>query len=147
MQEPWYELALKIIGAMALITPLVIWVAGRGRKKAGVDISKTEREADKLSIEKYLVELNVSEIIDRKAEVIENKYKDIIFSMQKEHFEIKKDMQGRLEKEMKIRIEAEQENEILKNELHLLRQTSDDQDRKIEELTKKVTQLEKNGNH
>jgi hypothetical protein len=143
--EPWYELALKIIGAIALLTPLLMWIFNRGSKKAGVDISKTEREADKLSIEKYLVELNVSEIIDKKAEVIENKYKDIIFSMQKEHFEIKKDMQGRLEKEMKIRIEAEQENEILKNELHLLRETSNDQSRKIAELTKKVNQLEKNG--
>jgi hypothetical protein len=58
-------------------------------------LSKIERESKKINVEQYLVELNVQEIINKKAEAIEDKYKDVIFNMQREHFEIKKDIQGK----------------------------------------------------
>jgi hypothetical protein len=139
----WFALGSQILVSLGVIWAIVQYFLNRGRKRANVDISRVERESGKFQAERYLVELNVSELIDKKAQIIEEKYKDIIFNMQKEHFEIKKDMQGRLEKEMKIRIEAEQENEILKNELALIREQSDNQDVKIAELTRKVKELEK----
>lgn len=138
----WVGEGLKYLGLLGLVWAIAQYFLNRGRRQASALISKTEKEANKTVVEKYLVELNVNELIEKKAEQIEVKYKDIIFSMQKEHFEIKKDIQGRLEKEMKARIEAEQENEILKNELHLIKQKSTDQDRKIEELNKKVSSIE-----
>lgn len=143
MKETWFDDGLKIWGALCLAIPVILWIVNRGKKKADVDISKTEREANKFQAEKYLVELNVSDLIDKKAAAIEEKYKDIIFNMQKEHFEIKKDYQGKMEKEMRARIEAEQENEILKNELQLIREKSDDQDRLLDQLRKEVDNLKK----
>jgi hypothetical protein len=141
-EAQWVKNALALMGLLGLFWGIAQYFLNRGRRQANALISKTEREAGKTVVEKYLVELNVNELIQKKADLIDEKYKDIIFSMQKEHFEIKKDIQGRLEKEMKARIEAEQENEILKNELHLIKQKSSDQDYKIEELTKKVSHLE-----
>lgn len=141
MKETWFSIASQLIVSLGVVWAIIQYFLNRGRKRAGVDISKVEREANKFQAEKYLVELNVSDLIDKKAQVLEDKYKDIIFSMQREHFEIKKDMQGRLEKEMKLRIEAEQENELLKNELHIIREKSDNQDRQIEDLRKEVNKL------
>jgi hypothetical protein len=114
MINEWFTLASKALVVLAALWGIIQYFLNKGRKKAYADLSKTEREADKFKAEKYLVELNVNEIIEKKAQLIELKYKDVIFNMQNEHFEIKKDIQGRLEKEMKRRIEAEQENEILK---------------------------------
>lgn len=146
MKETWFDDGLKLWGAICLALPVILWVINRGRAKANVDISRTEREANKFQAEKYLVELNVSDLIDKKAQAIEDKYKDILFNMQREHFEIKKDIQGRLEKEMKIRVEAEQENEILKNELQLIREKSEEQDRLLDQLRKEVDNLKKTNN-
>lgn len=120
---------------------LIQYFLNRSPRQATLNLSKTEREVEKNVVEKYLVELNVNELIKKEAHLIEEKYKDIIFNMQREHFEIKKDIQGRLEKEMKSRIEAEQENELLKNELHIIREKSDDQDRQIADLRKEVNKL------
>lgn len=144
MNAAWLRDSLAILGALGVMWTIAVYFLNRGRKQATATLSKTEEEAGKTVVERYLVELNVNELIDRKALAIEEKYKDIIFSMQREHFEIKKDIQGRLEKEMKSRIEANQENEILKNELSLMRQKSDDQDRKISELTNRVNELTRN---
>lgn len=139
--KEWYSNASQIIVALVALWSIFQYFLNRGQKQANVAISKTEKESNKLQAEKYLVELNVNEIIEKKAQLIEDKYKDIIFNMQREHFEIKKDIQGRLEKEMKARIEAEQENEILKNELHLIKQKSEDQDKQIEHLASEVDKL------
>jgi hypothetical protein len=54
---------------------------------------------------------------------------------------LKKTYKGRLEKEMKARIEAEQENEILKNELNIIKEKSEDQDKQIDELRREVNKL------
>jgi translation elongation factor EF-1beta len=144
----WLKDALAISGGLGILWTIAMYFLNRGRRQASAGISKTERETGKIEIEKYLLELNVQKIIDEKVKLIEIEYKDIIFNMQREHFQIKKDIQGRLEKEMKDRISAEEENVILKNELHTIKMKSQDQDRKIEELTQKVTSIEKNGaNH
>lgn len=139
--KEWYSNASQIIVALVALWSIFQYFLNRGQKQANVAISKTEKESNKLQAEKYLVELNVNELIDKKAQIIEDKYKDIIFNMQREHFEIKKDIQSRHEKEMKARIEAEQENEILKNELHLIKLKSEDQDRQIEHLASEVDKL------
>lgn len=135
----WLVNFFAFTGLGTVMTILWTWVVRKVlyKREDNAALSKTEREAKKINVEQYLVELNVQEIINKKAEAIEDKYKEVIFNMQREHFEIKKDMQGRLEKEMKSRIEAEQENEILKNELSILRD-------QVEDLSKKVKVLEKN---
>lgn len=137
----WFDVALRISGALALFGWLFTWLLNR--KKNNAETSKIERESNKSQAESYLFKLNVDEIIDKKAQLIELKYKDVIFNMQNEHFEIKKDIQGRLEKEMKRRIEAEQENEILKNELHMIKEKSDAQDEQIEILRNEINELKK----
>src|SRR5438477_3834722 len=93
---------------------LLMFFLSGGRRKAKLDMSSTETQVDRQRVEKFVVEFGVTELIKKEAKLIEDKYKDVIFNMQKEHYEIKLDMQGRLEKEMKMRIEAEQDNEILK---------------------------------
>lgn len=145
VNNAWLWNAFTIFGVTAFFGGLATLLLRRifYKKEDKISLSKIERESGKTVIERYLVELNVNELIEKKAEAIEEKYKDLIFNMQREHFEIKKDIQGRLEKEMKSRVEAEQENEILKNELHLIKQKSDDQDRKIDELSAMIKRLEK----
>jgi hypothetical protein len=144
--KEWFATASQILVAGGALWAIIQYFLNKGRKRAIVDISKVERESGKFQAERYLVELNVSELIDKKAQIIEEKYKDIIFNMQREHFEIKKDIQGRLEKEMKARIEAEQENEILKNELNIIKEKSEDQDRKSADQDKQIKQLQKEVN-
>src|SRR6478672_3873180 len=103
---------------------LMFFLTG-GRRKAKLDMSSTETKVDRDRVEKFVVEFGVTELIKKEAKLIEDKYKEIIANMVKEHYEIKLDMQGRLENEMKRRIEAEQDNEILKNELHIIRTKAD----------------------
>jgi hypothetical protein len=139
----WIVTAFAITGITTVLGLIGTWAVRKifYKREDNAALSKIERESKKINVEQYLVELNVQEIINKKAEAIEDKYKDVIFNMQREHFEIKKDIQGRLEKEMKARIEAEQENEILKNELNIIKEKSEDQDKHIEELRKEVNKL------
>ena len=106
------------------------------KREDNANLSKTERESSKTITEKYLVELNVNEIIEKKCQAIEEKYKDIIFSMQREHFDLQQGIKERLEKEMRARMEAEKENGLLKEKLQLM-------DDKIDELTEKLNELGK----
>jgi hypothetical protein len=139
----WIVTAFAITGLSTVLGLIGTWAVRKllYKREDNASVSKIERESKKINVEQYLVELNVQEIINKKAEAIEDKYKDVIFNMQREHFEIKKDIQGRLEKEMKARIEAEQENEILKNELNIIKEKSEDQDKQIDELRREVNKL------
>src|SRR6478752_2823728 len=96
----WLNTAERTLGVLAFAWVVLQYFLNKSRKQASANLSKTEREVEKHVVEKYLVELNVNELIKKEAKLIEDKYKDVIFNMQQEHYEIKLDMQGRLEKEM-----------------------------------------------
>lgn len=137
----WIELALKIIGVVSLMSAPVLWVLGRGRKQANVTISKSEGEVYKVMMENKLAEVHLNEIIDAKVEVSVTKFKNILWEAQKEHYEIKLEMQERLIKVLKEKNEVEQENQILKNELHEIREEYQTCLRQVEMLRKEVENL------
>jgi hypothetical protein len=93
----WIVTAFAITGITTVLGLIGTWAVRKifYKREDNASLSKIERESKKINVEQYLVELNVQEIINKKAEAIEDKYKDVIFNMQREHFEIKKDIQGK----------------------------------------------------
>lgn len=147
MSTSFLHTAAEVVGVCTFVWLVVQYFLNRRQRKA--DLSKTEGEVEKSRIESYLLQQNINDLVKKEAQLITNEYKDIIAEMQKEHYKIKMEWQGRLEKEMKARIESEQTAEILQNELHLIREEHqaclrqiDNQNKKIRELEEKVSILE-----
>jgi succinate dehydrogenase/fumarate reductase flavoprotein subunit len=139
--QPWYNVALQVYGAIMLGLPLLLWLLNRGRKQANTAISKTEGEIYKHIIENRLAELNIQEIIDKKTEQIEQKYEAILMNVTKEHFETKLKLQEKLESILKEKVVVERENELLHKELSTIKLEHEAQQREIDKLKKEVAQL------
>lgn len=141
MKETWFDLALKILGGLSLITTPTLWFLNRGRKQANVSISKTEAEVYKNLVENKLADLNLSEIIETKVQHHIDKFKNLLWDAQEEHYKVKLDMQERMIRTLKEKNEVEQENAMLKNELTEMREEHQSCIRQIDDLRKEVNKL------
>lgn len=141
------RLLVEILAAAVLIF-LAFWRKERAKadveiKKGIREVSKTEGEVYKTVVERQLVELKVNELIDARIVIIEEKYKNMLWNKEKEHYEVKLEMQQRLIESIKDKTEAVQENEILKNELEAIREQYDQQGIKIESQEKQIQRMQK----
>jgi DNA repair exonuclease SbcCD ATPase subunit len=130
----WLINFLVAVGITTLAN--ILWGKIFNRRENNANLSKTEQEVKKIALERYIVEANINDLVKREAKILDDNYKDLILKITREHFEVKDELQKRWEKEMKRRLEVEQDNEILRNELDTFRS-------KIDELTQKVKELEK----
>src|SRR5689334_2866083 len=112
MIPQWLSFALQILGGLSVLSGIVLFFLGKGRKQATVGISKTEAEVYKQLVENRLADLNLTEIIEKKVEHEVEKFKDMLWDAQKAHYEVKLEMQERQIKLLRERNEIEQENEL-----------------------------------
>jgi hypothetical protein len=106
----WLQLALMLWGGISLFL-LAFW--NKTRKTAIIGISKTEQEVIKQQLENKLAETKIYDLIELKVKTEIEEFKKIVFDQQQEHYKIKLDMQSRLEREMKARLEVEKERDTL----------------------------------
>lgn len=142
----WFDWAARIWMAVTGGAALFALFWRKERKQANATISKTENENYKQVLENKIAERHISEIIEADRKITENKYKEQAWDQQKEHYEVKLDIQEKLIKTLKANNELEQENEILKNELQTIREEYQSCHREVEALRKEVAELRKLNN-
>src|SRR5688500_6955216 len=142
----WVRVALEIIGAMAIFVAIFLAFYNRTRKQATVGISKTEGEVYKTIIENKLAEVNITEIIEKKVEQEVKPLKDMLWNREIEHYEVKKEMQERLMKEMDEKKVVMRENELLHNDIAIIRKEHDALQIQFNSLKKEVEKLKSNKN-
>lgn len=120
MSEPWWEFALKIIGTIAVLTPVVLWVANRGRKQANLAVSKTETEIYKQLVEKKLSELNIADIIEKRVDDKVNEFKRILWDATQRHYYEKMELKAELEESYKRNQELLGRVDKLEEQVHEL---------------------------
>lgn len=139
----WLSMALQVSGLLAIFIPVLLYFLNRGRKAANVGISKTEAEVYRTRAENILSELNINEIIEKKVKHEVDKFKEMLWDAQDTHYKVKLEIQERLIRALKDKKEMEQENEILKNELHEFREERGSLLQRIDTLEKEVAELQR----
>lgn len=147
MNQPWYNVALQVWGAIALGIPLLIWLLNKGRKQAVANVSKTEGEVYKNIIETKLAEVNITEIIEKKVEHEIQPLKEMLWNREKEHYEVKSEMQKRLQNELQEKEILVRENNMLHDEIAEIRKEYSILQLQFGKLQKEVDKLklDKNG--
>ncbi len=144
--KTWWELALEGFGIIFITSGLILAIFNRSRKVAGVTISKTEGEIYKNILEKRLAELNITEIIEQKVESEIKPLKEMLWNRELEHFEVKKEMQERLMKELEEKKVVMRENSLLHNEVETIRKEHELQAIEIDKLKQEVEILKRQSN-
>ena len=146
VSEPWWEVALKVVGLISILSGIFLAFYNRTRKQAGVSISKTESEVYKTIIENKLAEVNITEIIEKKVEYEIKPLKEMLWNREKEHYEVKREMQERLKNELDEKEILIKENEMLHGEIGLLRKEYNNLHLQFDNLKKEVDKLKINKN-
>jgi len=144
VNEMWWEVALKVLGSMTVCTAIFMAIYNRTRKQAKVTISKTESEVYKTIIENKLAEVNITEIIEKKVEYEIKPLKEMLWNREKEHYEVKREMQERLKNELDEKEILIKENEMLHGEIGLLRKEYNNLHLQFDNLKKEVDKLKIN---
>lgn len=137
---------LRIFGAGSFISILFALLWNRSRKQASVGISKTEGEIYKDILERRLTELNIQEIIEKKVEHEVAPLKEMLWNREKEHYEVKSEMQKRLANELQEKEILIRENEMLHLEIGNIRQDYTNMQLQFNQIQKEVEQLKTNKN-
>lgn len=141
--EPWYELALKVLGSITLFTGFFALIWNRTRKQAAVSISKTEGEIYKHIIENKLAEINITEVIEKKVEAEIEPLRNMLWNREIEHYEVKRELQERLMRVLDDKSKAERENEILHNESAIMQKELSSLRKQVEQMQKEIEILKK----
>lgn len=139
--QPWWNVALQVYGAIMLGLPLLLWILNKGRKQATANVSKTEGEVYKNIIETKLAEVNITEIIEKKVEHEIAPLKEMLWNREKEHYEVKRDMQQRLQNELQEKEILTRENTLLHDEIAEIRKEYNILQMQFGKLQKEVDKL------
>lgn len=146
MNQPWWNLALQVYGAIMLGLPLLLWILNKGKRQAAATVSKTEGEVYKDILERRLAEVNITEIIEKKVEEEIKPLKDMLWNREKEHYEVKKEMQERLTNELQEKEILIRENDLLHAEIGNIRQDYTNMQLQFNQLKKEIEKLKSNKN-
>lgn len=141
--DSWIDLSLKIIGAMAIFVTIFLAIYNRTRKQATTFISKTEAEEYKAILENKLAEINITEVIEKKVEHEVKPLKEMLWNREIEHYEVKKEMQERLMRELEEKKVIMRENDLLRNELEIMHKDMNTLRKEIDLLKKQTNGKEK----
>lgn len=137
---------MQVYGAIMLGLPLLLWILNKGKRQAAATVSKTEGEVYKDILERRLAEVNITEIIEKKVEEEIKPLKDMLWNREKEHYEVKKEMQERLTNELQEKEILIRENDLLHAEIGNIRQDYTNMQLQFNQLKKEIEKLKSNKN-